>query len=85
MISSSGWLNPALAAMEMSQMVTQALWQRDPVLMQVPHFTREAAERAAAAGIETVFDLVEMEDEARGELLAMSDKQLEDVARWCNR
>ena len=49
-ISSSGWLNPALAAMEMSQMVTQGLWQRDPVLMQLPHFTRELAAACADKG-----------------------------------
>ena len=36
-------------------------------------------------GVETVFDLLEMEDEARRELLQMSEPQLEDVARWCNR
>ena len=34
-ISSSGWLRPALAAMEMCQMVTQGMWERDSVLMQV--------------------------------------------------
>lgn len=34
-ISSSGWLNPALAAMELSQMVTQGLWERDSPLLQV--------------------------------------------------
>ncbi|PSC69011.1 U5 small nuclear ribonucleo 200 kDa helicase-like [Micractinium conductrix] len=84
-ISSSGWLNPALAAMEMSQMVTQGLWQRDPVLMQLPHVTRELAAACAEKGVETVFDLMEMEDDARRELLQMSEQQLEDVARWCNR
>lgn len=84
-ISSSGWLNPALAAMEMSQMVTQGLWQRDPVLMQLPHFTRELAATCTDKGVETVFDLLEMEDDARRELLQMSEPQLEDVARWCNR
>jgi pre-mRNA-splicing helicase BRR2 len=34
-ISSSGWLKPALAAMELSQMVVQGLWNKDHVLMQV--------------------------------------------------
>ena len=49
-ISSSGWLNPALAAMEMAQMVAQALWQRDPPLMQLPHVGRDLAARCAEAG-----------------------------------
>lgn len=122
-ISSSGWLNPALAAMELAQMTTQGLWQRDPVLMQLPHVTRELAaacadkgERGAPGpgrvgvlagmhgsacvglpapcrqaltlllprthpcdprlpdtqGVETVFDLMEMEDEARRDLLQAS-------------
>jgi pre-mRNA-splicing helicase BRR2 len=34
-ISSNGWLKPALAAMELSQMVVQGLWNTDHVLMQV--------------------------------------------------
>lgn len=40
-ISSSSWLKPALAAMELSQMVTQAVWDNDSVLKQIPHFTDE--------------------------------------------
>ena len=60
-ISSSGWLNPALAAMEMSQMVSQALWERDSVLMQLPHFSKDLAAKCAAAGVESIFDLQEME------------------------
>jgi pre-mRNA-splicing helicase BRR2 len=34
-ISSNGWLKPALAAMELSQMIVQGLWNRDSVLKQV--------------------------------------------------
>jgi pre-mRNA-splicing helicase BRR2 len=34
-ISSSGWLKPALAAMELSQMVVQGLWNKDNALKQV--------------------------------------------------
>jgi pre-mRNA-splicing helicase BRR2 len=60
-ISSSGWLNPALTAMEMSQMAAQAVWDRDSHLLQLPHVTKELAAKAAAAGVETVFDLQEME------------------------
>lgn len=84
-ISSSGWLSPALAAMEMAQMVTQACWERDSPLMQVPHLTKDTAAAAAKAGVESIFDLADMEDDARQELLQMSEVQLSDVARFCNR
>ena len=60
-ISSSGWLNPALTAMEMSQMAAQAMWDRDSHLLQLPHVGKDLAAKAAAAGVETVFDLQEME------------------------
>ncbi|KAJ4702368.1 DExH-box ATP-dependent RNA helicase [Melia azedarach] len=87
-ISSNGWLSLALLAMEVSQMVTQGMWERDSMLLQLPHFTKELAKRCqenAGKSIETVFDLVEMEDEERRELLQMSDLQLLDIARFCNR
>ncbi|KAL0296226.1 UNVERIFIED_CONTAM: DExH-box ATP-dependent RNA helicase DExH12 [Sesamum radiatum] len=87
-ISSNGWLNLALLAMEVSQMVTQGMWERDSMLLQLPHFTKELAKRCQenpGKSIETVFDLVEMEDDERRELLQMSDSQLMDIARFCNR
>jgi pre-mRNA-splicing helicase BRR2 len=87
-ISSSGWLNLALLAMEVSQMVTQGMWERDSMLLQLPHFTKDLAKRCVenpGKNIETVFDLVEMEDEERQELLKMKDSELLDIARFCNR
>ena len=62
-ISSSSWLNPALAAMEMVQMVTQGMWERDSVLTQIPHVTAETAARAKARDppVESIFDLIDLE------------------------
>nr|XP_009758634.1 PREDICTED: U5 small nuclear ribonucleoprotein 200 kDa helicase-like [Nicotiana sylvestris] len=87
-ISSNGWLNLALLAMEVSQMVTQGIWERDSMLLQLPHFTKELAKKChenPGKSIETVFDLVEMEDKERHEILQMSEPQFMDIARFCNR
>ena len=35
MLSSNGWLSPAIAAMERAQMVTQAMWSKDSYLKQL--------------------------------------------------
>ena len=35
--------------------------------------------------MESVFDIMEMEDDDRNKLLAMTDAQMADVARFCNR
>jgi len=84
-IASNGWLGPALAAMELSQMLVQGMWDKDPAVMQLPHVTREIGERCVAAGVEGVYDLIDMEDDARRDLLELSDGQLEDVAEAANR
>lgn len=36
-------------------------------------------------GVESVFDIMEMEDEERNALLQLTDSQIADVARFCNR
>ncbi|NWS50134.1 U520 helicase, partial [Probosciger aterrimus] len=84
-LSSNGWLSPALAAMELAQMVTQAMWSKDSYLKQLPHFTSEHIKRCTDKGVESVFDIMEMEDEDRNALLQLSDVQIADVARFCNR
>lgn len=39
----------------------------------------------AHKGVESIFDIMEMEDEDRSALLQLSDAQMADVARFCNR
>lgn len=87
-ISSNGWLKPALAAMELSQMVVQGLWNKDNVLLQIPHFTNEIVNRCQAyegdEQIETVFDILSLDDDVRSDLLCLPDEKMADVAVFCN-
>uniref|UniRef100_A0A7S1ZT27 SEC63 domain-containing protein n=1 Tax=Trieres chinensis TaxID=1514140 RepID=A0A7S1ZT27_TRICV len=87
-ISSNGWLKPALAAMELSQMVVQGLWNKDHILMQIPHFTKEIIARCEAyegeEPIESVFDILTIDDEVRNDLLRLPDEKMADVAVFCN-
>lgn len=84
-LSSNGWLSPAVAAMELAQMATQAMWSKDSYLKQLPHFNVDIVKRCQEKKIETVFDIMELEDEDRTRLLQLSDIQMADVARFCNR
>lgn len=84
-LSSNGWLSPAVAAMELAQMVTQAMWSKDSYLKQLPHFNAEIIKRCTDKKIETVFDIMELEDDDRTKLLQLTDAQMADVARFCNR
>jgi len=83
-ISSNGWLSPALAAMEMSQMVTQGLWNTDSSLLQLPHVDKMLAKKCVDAGVEGIPDIIDMEDSERNDLLGLKAKQMQDVARVCN-
>lgn len=84
-LSSNGWLSPALAAMELAQMTTQALWNKDSYLKQLPHFTPDIIKQCQDKTLETIFDIMEMEDEERNALLQLTEAQMADVARFCNR
>ena len=85
-ISSQGWLRPALAAMELSQMVVQGQWSKDSVLLQIPHFTENLVEKCKkiTKPVETVFDLLDLDDDVRDELLQFTSDKMSDVALFCN-
>ncbi|KAL2889402.1 Pre-mRNA-splicing factor brr2 [Ceratocystis lukuohia] len=88
-LSSEGWLN-AMNAMEMSQMVVQAMWDRDSPLKQIPHFSPEVIKAANEAGVKDVFDFMEAmnpEDPNYKTLikrLSLSNSQLVEVAKFTN-
>ena len=44
-LSSNGWLAPALSAMTLAQMMSQAMWSKDSYLKQLPHFSPERVAR----------------------------------------
>ncbi|KAL3945346.1 MAG: hypothetical protein SGBAC_000551 [Bacillariaceae sp.] len=87
-ISSNGWLKPALAAMELSQMIVQGLWNKDHVLKQVPHFSDEIINRCikykGEEAVESVFDILTIDDDVRNDLLRLPDSKMADVAVFCN-
>ncbi|KAF7323081.1 hypothetical protein HMN09_00088200 [Mycena chlorophos] len=82
-MSSNAWLS-ALGAMDLSQMCVQAVWETDSPLKQIPHFEPDVVARCKEAGIESVYDIMEMEDDARTKLLQMSSAQMKDVAVFVN-
>ncbi|MES1909637.1 MAG: hypothetical protein MHM6MM_002342 [Cercozoa sp. M6MM] len=83
-LSSNGWLTPALATIEMMQMLIQGQWDTDSPLLQLPYFDKERAARATKLGIKGVFDLLEKDDERDQVLSDLSEQQIEQVAEVCN-
>ncbi len=89
-LSSDGHLN-TMNAMEMSQMVVQAMWDRDSPLKQIPHFGADAVKAANEFGIKDIFDFMEaMNPEENPDYknlikrLGLSQKQLGEAANFTN-
>jgi len=77
-MSSNAWLS-ALGAMDLSQMCVQASWENDKHLKQIPHFEPDVVKRCVDAGVETVYDIMELDEERGKTLLQMSERQFKDV------
>ncbi|KAJ3182114.1 DEIH-box ATPase [Irineochytrium annulatum] len=84
-ISTNGWLGPGLSAMEMSQMCVQALWDKDSPLRQIPHITMAAIQRLKKKGVESITDLLQMEDDEREAALQIDARAMGEVATYANR
>ncbi|KAI9137398.1 SNRNP200 protein [Paraphysoderma sedebokerense] len=85
-ISSNGWLAPALAVMELAQMSVQAVWDKDSPLKQVPFFGKDLIQKCQKMDIDSIFEFMELEDSDRSSLLSgFSPPQLSKIAQYVNR
>lgn len=89
-LSSHGHLN-ATSAMEMSQMVVQAMWDRDSPLKQIPHFSDEVVKVAHEAGAKDIFEFMEAMDPEENknyhtlvQKMGLDNKQLSQAAAFVN-
>jgi len=89
-LSSEGHLN-ATVPMELSQMVVQAMWDRDSPLKQIPHFDDGVVQVAKEAGIGDIYgfmDAMDPEENANYasliKALGLSNRQLADAAEFTN-
>ena len=53
-------------------MCVQGVWDRDSPLKQIPHFDEAVIKRCKDEGVESVYDVMEMEDDKRMKVLSMS-------------
>eukprot|EP00392_Amoebophrya_sp_AT5.2_P002472 g2477.t1 len=87
-ISSNSNLKQSLMAMEVSQMIVQATLHTSSPLLQLPHLTPDLCDRLKKiGGVEDIFSFADMEDEDRNKCLGekISERQLQDIAKACNR
>ena len=77
---------PALAAMELAQMVVQGLWGTENALLQIPHVDKHTLERCKEHGVEleSVFDVLGLDDAVREKVLDVEPRQMAEVADFCN-
>ncbi|KAF0701712.1 Aste57867_7878 [Aphanomyces stellatus] len=92
-ISSNGWLKPALATMDLSQMVTQGVGHNASPLMQIPHFNNDVLEAIKDHNssceddqdvIETPLDILSVDDIIRNKVLTFPPNKMAQIAAFCN-
>ena len=83
-VASNSWLNPALAAMELSQMIVQGRWDTDSPLLQIPYFDEETVKRCVENGVKRVFDVAEIDEDKIESVLQLNGAKLARAADFCN-
>lgn len=81
-MSSNAYLS-ALGAMDLSQMCVQAMWETDSPLKQIPHFDAETVARCKQANVDSVYDITELEDDQRNDLLRLDQRQMSVTPSSC--
>ena len=67
-------------------MITQAMWDKDSSLLQLPYFDKALAKDCEKEKeVESIFDLMELEDNDRNDLIKFTKSQMSAVAKACNR
>ncbi|KAG5420021.1 brr2 [Candida metapsilosis] len=82
-LSGEGHLS-AMLAMDLWQMVSQQVWSFENHLKQVPKFSEEILKRCKEHNVETVYDIMSVEDDERDEILQLEDDDLNEVAMFVN-
>lgn len=83
-ILASQGLMSALTVMDMYQMVMQALWDIDSPLKQIPYFTNDIIKICKEKNIDSVYDIMELDDDVRDEILSFNDSELLNIASFVN-
>ena len=85
-VSTYGNLNTTLLAMELSQMLVQAMWPQQSPLLQLPGFDADLVHALKTQGrVEEIGDFMNMDDDLRNKLVPVSDDQMAKLANVCNR
>lgn len=82
-LSGEGYLN-ATTAMDLSQMLIQAVWDIDIPLKQVPFFTNDILDKCKDLKVETVYDIMALNDDDRETIMTMDEQKLVKLANFIN-
>ncbi|KAI3631541.1 hypothetical protein MIR68_010424 [Amoeboaphelidium protococcarum] len=86
-LSTAKMLDSVITSIELCQMLIQSMWSdRDGPLKQLPFFDANRLQKASDFGIESIYDLAEVDDSIREQLFeGLSEDQVQMIAETANR
>ncbi len=79
-LTSSGWLKPAITLMELSQLIIQGMWDNESHLKQLPHINTEKIKLISdiEPECEGILDIPDLTEEKQGKIFGdMGDQEWE--------
>lgn len=83
-LSTEGFLN-VTKLMDLSQLIIHALWYNDNLLKQVPFFDDNTLLRCSENNIETIFDIMSLDDNKKKTIIDLENVKLSKVAEFINK